>query len=83
MSNFSKSKLKTSGSRLFKGLFYLLQRNVFTNVGKCFYFTLKGLFFLKIFNFFCPDYFGPAEKLDKKAKVNFKICDVNNLEANN
>ena len=41
-----------------------------------FYFILKAPFFLKIFNF-CPDFFCHAGKrLDKKAKVNFKIYDV-------
>ena len=41
-----------------------------------FYFILKALFFLKIFDF-CPDFFGRmGKRLDKKAKVNFKIYDV-------
>ena len=41
-----------------------------------FYFTLKGLFLLKIFKFL-SGLFGYVEKpLDLKDKVNFKIYDV-------
>ena len=38
-----------------------------------FYFTLKGLFVLKIFKFL-SSFFGHVEKqLNKKGKINFKI----------
>ena len=42
-----------------------------------FYFILKDLFVFKIFK--CLDFFGHVEKrVDKKAKVNFKIYNVTN-----
>ena len=48
-----------------------------------FYFILKPLFVLKIFNFF-PDILSHVGKrLDKKAKANFKIYDVIKWETNN
>ena len=48
-----------------------------------FYFTYIVLFVLKIFIFFCSDFFDLVGKwLDKKAKVNFKICDVRTCETN-
>ena len=44
-----------------------------------FYFILNALFVLR-FLIFCPDLFGPVGKrLDKKAKVKFKIYDVHIL----
>ena len=50
---------------------------------KAFYFTLKALSVLKIFNFLFWQ-FGNAEKRpDKKAKENFKIHDVTNWKSNN
>ena len=50
-----------------------------------FYFILKTLFALKIFEFLsCPEFFGHVGKrLDKKAKVIFKIHDVTIWEKNN
>ena len=46
-----------------------------------FYVTLKALFILLNF---CPYFFGYVEKrLDKKAKVNFKIYSVKSWETNN
>ena len=46
-----------------------------------FYFILKALFILEVFTFFW--FFGYVEKrLDKKAKVNFKIYDVIDRETN-
>ena len=48
---------------------------------KCFLFTVTALFFLI---HFCPDFFGHLEKrLDKKAKVDFKIHDAISWERNN
>ena len=48
-----------------------------------FYFILKALFVVKIFNF-CPDFFGHVGKwLDKKTEIIFKIYDVINWKANN
>ena len=48
-----------------------------------FYFMLKTLFVLEIFQFLSW-LFGYAEKqLDKKAWVNFKICDVTDGSTNN
>ena len=45
-------------------------------IKNAFYFILKPLFVLKIFNFF-PDILSHVGKrLDKKAKANFKIYDV-------
>ena len=42
--------------------------------------SYKSFSFLRNLNFY-PDFFGHVEKqLDKKAKVNFKICDVINWE---
>ena len=46
------------------------------------YFTLKALFVVKVFEF-SSSLFGHIEKrLDKKAKVIFKNCDVINWETN-
>ena len=48
-----------------------------------FYFMMKYLFFLEIFE---PLYwlFGYVEKrFDKKAKVNFEVCDVTDWTTNN
>ena len=40
------------------------------------FYILKPFFFLKIFKF-CPDFSGiVGERLDKKATVNLKICNV-------
>ena len=48
-----------------------------------FYLMSKVLFVLKIFKFFSC-LFGPVGKLvDMKAKVNFKIYDVTDWQANN
>ena len=48
-----------------------------------FHFTLKGLFVLKISNFF-PEFSGPLKKrFGQKAKVNFKIDDDIYWETNN
>ena len=48
-----------------------------------FYIILKALFVLQIFKF-CPDVFGHVEKrLDKNAKINFKIYDVTTWLKNN
>ena len=51
---------------------------------KCFLFNFESSFlFLRYLNF-CPDIFGHVRKrLDKKAKVNFKIYGVINWETNN
>ena len=55
----------------------------FQNKEKCFYFALKVLFVLKIFEFFSW-LFGHVEKqLDEKAKVSFIIYDTINWETNN
>ena len=60
----------------FKSCFIHLYLNTY------FYFILKALFVLKIFTFSCL-FFGDAEKrLDKKAKVNFKIYDVTDWTTN-
>ena len=41
-----------------------------------FYFTIKLFSFWRYLNF-CPDFFGyEGKRLDKKAKINFKIYDV-------
>lgn len=46
------------------------------------YFTLKGIFVLKIFKF-CLGFFGDiVQWFDKKAKVIFKTYDVTNWVAN-
>ena len=51
---------------------------------QAFYFILKSAFILNIFQFFYPHTFGHVGKqLDKNAKVNLKICEVTNWEANN
>ena len=48
-----------------------------------FYFTLKGLFVLKIFKFL-SSFFGHVEKqLNKRGKINFKIYDVTAWLTNN
>ena len=49
-----------------------------------FYFTLKACFIvLRCLNL-CPDFYGHVGKqLDKKTKVNFKICDLKNQETSN
>ena len=40
------------------------------------YFVINALFILEIFNF-CLDFFGHVGKqLDKKANVNFRICNI-------
>ena len=46
--------------------------------------SFRELFsFNEIFKF-CPDFCGHVRKhLGKKAKVNFKICDVTGFETNN
>ena len=44
----------------------------------------QKLFWLLIYLNFSPDFFGDVGKrLDKKAKVNFKNCDVADWETNN
>ena len=44
-----------------------------------FYFTLKTLFILK-YLISCPDFYDHVGKrIDKKAKVNFKIYDITNI----
>ena len=43
--------------------------------------SLRLFLFLKYLNF-CSDFFDLV-RLDKKATVNFKICNVVNLDANN
>ena len=48
-----------------------------------FYFMLKALFVLKIFTFLAWLFGHVGKRLDKKAKVNFKIYDVINRDANN
>ena len=46
-----------------------------------FYFMLKALFILKIYNFFVPTLFSHVGKqLDQKVEVNFTIYDVTNWE---
>ena len=53
-------------------------------MNNAFYFILKALSVLKIFTFFFPDFFGYIKKrIDKKAKVNFKIYDITNWNTNN
>ena len=47
-----------------------------------FYFILKGLFVLKIFKFHPELFVHVGKRLDKKAKVNFKINDVTVWETN-
>ena len=43
------------------------------------YFILKALFVLEIITFWTTDFFGYVRKrLDKKARVNFKIYDITN-----
>ena len=54
----------------------MLERNSFKNDAKCFE-------FLRYLSF-CPDFCGHAGKrLDKKAKVDFKIYDIIDWIANN
>ena len=48
----------------------------FKNIKSAFYFMLKTLFVLKIFEFFSWLYGHARKWLDKKTKVNFKIYDV-------
>ena len=48
-----------------------------------FYFILKALFILKIFKFSSRLFGLEGERLDKKAKVNFKIFNVTDWETNN
>ena len=49
----------------------------------CFISSKKLFWFFRYINF-CPDFLGHVGKrLDKKAKVNFKIYDVINRDANN
>ena len=54
---------------------------------KCFYFTLKTLFVLKIFKFFANLIFGLfahlEKRLNRKDKVNFKIYDLTTWKTNN
>ena len=47
-----------------------------------FYFILKALFFLKLFKFL-SFFVHVGKRLDKKAKVNFKIYDVKTWEKYN
>ena len=48
-----------------------------------FHFNLKAIFILKIFKS-CADFFGHVgRRLDKRAKVNFKIYDITDLVTNN
>ena len=48
-----------------------------------FHFILKALFTSQI-SIFCPDVFrNVGKRLDKKAKVNFKIYDIKIWETNN
>ena len=48
-----------------------------------FYFIINVLFVLKVFKI-CSDFFGHVGKrFDEKPKVNFKIYDFTNWEANN
>ena len=48
-----------------------------------FYFILKLFSFLRYLNF-CPDFSDyVGKRLDKKAKVNFKIYDITDGKANN
>ena len=50
---------------------------------KTFFGILKVFWFLRYLNF-CPDFFGHVGKrLDKKAKANFKICDVTTWKTGN
>ena len=57
---------------------------IFRSIMKnAFHFNLKALFILKIFKS-CPEFFGHVgRRLDKRAKVNFKIYDITNLVTNN
>ena len=48
-----------------------------------FYFILEALFAFKIFQFLSRLFDHVGERLDKKAKINFKIYDVTNWKANN
>ena len=50
---------------------------------KALYFTLKALFILEIFQFLFWNICHLGKRLDKKAKVNFNICDVTNCITNN
>ena len=62
-----------------KSYFICLNESPLKILKNAFYFFLKALFFLKIFNFF-PDFFGHVTKWLVNFKVNFKICDVTYLE---
>ena len=48
-----------------------------------FYFMLKALFLLEIFNFLSLLFVYVEKRLDKKGKVNFKIYDVTHWTTNN
>ena len=79
-SDFSKSETLYSCKRrtlIFqKNHFYLPQCKPFKDDEKCFLFHVKVSFLIEIFTFLCW-LFGYVEKrLDKKAMVNFKICEV-------
>ena len=48
-----------------------------------FYFTLKALFILKIFEFLSWLFGYVRKRFEKKAKVNLEIYDVTNWKTNN
>ena len=48
-----------------------------------FYFTLKALFVLEIFQFLFSRFGHEGKQLDKKDKVNFKIHDIRKWITNN
>ena len=55
---------------------------LFASMKNAFCFICKALFVRKTFKFLSWLCWSCRERLDKKAKVNFKICDVINLEIN-
>ena len=64
--------------------FYLLQWMPFKNNEKFFfYFMSKALFVFKLFTFLFSSFGYMEERLDKKAKVNSKICDITDWTRNN
>ena len=81
MSNLSKLKVRLSTSKKFAFIFFSESLLKLMIIG--FYFILKLFSFLRYSNF-CPDFFGHlGKRLDKKAKINFKIYNAADWTTNN
>ena len=55
---------------------FLATKSPLKMIKNIFYFTLKALLILKIFNFLSSIFVNAEKRLDSKDKVNFKVYDI-------